>query len=458
MKTKGNFVNLNVNPCKMCMPMGAAIAFKGIESAMMLLHGSQGCSTYIRRHMARHYNEPVDIASSSLSEHGTVYGGSANLKQGLKNVIKLYDPKIIGIATTCLAETIGEDIDMILQEFRAEEKILDKRFVPVATPGYGATQFEGYFATIKAVLEYLTEPTEPTEPNNSINIIVPNITPAEIRYIKQVLNLYEVTYNIIPDYSDTLDSPFVDSFRKLPPGGTSLLEVKRMAGAMASIEMSKMTEKSVSPGAYLNSEYRVPLYRCSIPTGLQNIDEFLRLLSSITGKDTPESLAKDRGRMLDAMIDSHKYNSEIRAAVFGEPESVYAAARLCIENGIFPALISTGSKTSKLQELLKEELTVFDEAPVILDDTDFETIRDKVKSLGINLLIGHSDGKFITERDGIPLVRYGYPITDRIGGQRLMFCGYEGSTMFLDLITNTYLEQKYSTYRSKMIDKYAIQQ
>ena len=68
-----NFADLNVNPCKMCVPMGAVTAFYGIRKCMSILHGSQGCSTYIRRHMATHYNEPVDIASSSLTEQGTVF-------------------------------------------------------------------------------------------------------------------------------------------------------------------------------------------------------------------------------------------------------------------------------------------------------------------------------------------------------------------------------------------------
>jgi nitrogenase molybdenum-iron protein NifN len=60
--------------------------------------------------MTGHYNEPVDIGSSSLSEEGTVYGGEKNLKKGLSNIIKVYNPDKIGVATTCLAETIGEDI------------------------------------------------------------------------------------------------------------------------------------------------------------------------------------------------------------------------------------------------------------------------------------------------------------------------------------------------------------
>ena len=96
-----NFKNLNVNPCKMCMPMGAMLAIKGIENSMPIIHGSQGCSTYIRRHMAGHFNEPIDIASTSINERGTVYGGEENLIKGIENVIKVYEPEIIGIATTC---------------------------------------------------------------------------------------------------------------------------------------------------------------------------------------------------------------------------------------------------------------------------------------------------------------------------------------------------------------------
>ena len=72
--------DLSQNPCHMCMPMGGILALKGIEGAMPLLHGSQGCSTYMRRHIAEHFNEPVDVASSALNEKGTVYGGKANLK------------------------------------------------------------------------------------------------------------------------------------------------------------------------------------------------------------------------------------------------------------------------------------------------------------------------------------------------------------------------------------------
>ena len=70
------------NACHVCTPLGACLVFRGIEGAIPLLHGSQGCSTYIRRYMIGHFREPMDIASSNFSESAAIYGGGANFRTG----------------------------------------------------------------------------------------------------------------------------------------------------------------------------------------------------------------------------------------------------------------------------------------------------------------------------------------------------------------------------------------
>ena len=133
-----------VNPCSMCMPMGSIMAFKGIENSMTLFHGSQGCSTYMRLHLIHHFREPLDVGSSALSERGAVYGGAANLKRGLKNIIQGYRPAVIGLATTCLAETIGDDVPRIVREFEKEEPIaMGVTIIQVSTPSYTGSHEEG---------------------------------------------------------------------------------------------------------------------------------------------------------------------------------------------------------------------------------------------------------------------------------------------------------------------------
>lgn len=450
-----NFVNLNINPCKMCMPMGAALALKGIENSMIILHGSQGCSTYIRRHMAGHYNEPIDVASSSLNEEGTVYGGSGNLKKGIVNVIKMYNPDVIGIATTCLAETIGEDIRRIVQEFYEEHKNQGQftqdrvRIIPISTPGYGGTQFEGFYSALISLTKELTRKCEPT---GKVNIIMGNMNPGDVRNIKKLLDSFEIDYTMLPDVSNTLDAPYKKEYKRIPDGGTKVSDIEKMAGAKATLEIGLTIPDKLSPGLYLEKEFGVPLYRCAMPVGISNTDALINILKIILGKETPKELLEDRGRLIDAMIDSHKFNSEGRAVIFGEPEQSFAIGMLCMENGIKPVLISTGAENQKFKDLLESKLK--GEETEILDDTDFDTIRDYAVKLKANVLIGNSDGKVITEKEGIPLVRVGFPIHDRVGGQRKIITGYNGSLNLLDDITNTLLERKYSGYRERMYNDY----
>lgn len=201
---RANYRNVNENPCSMCMPMGGIIPFKGVEQAMVILHGSQGCATYMRRHIAEHFNEPIDVGSSSLNEKGTIYGGENNLKQGLDNLIKLYHPGLIGVLTTCLAETIGEDIERITNEYRTERGLAQLPVIPVPTPGYGGSHTEGYWLAAKKIVSGLVRKT----PKHSrINIIIPHISPADIREIKRFLELMDIDFTLFPDFSDTLDRP-----------------------------------------------------------------------------------------------------------------------------------------------------------------------------------------------------------------------------------------------------------
>ena len=74
------------NPCTVCAPRGACLAFRGVEGALPFLHGGQGCATYIRRFVIGHYREPLDVACSNFNEQAAIFGGGAILRQGVSNV------------------------------------------------------------------------------------------------------------------------------------------------------------------------------------------------------------------------------------------------------------------------------------------------------------------------------------------------------------------------------------
>ena len=145
------------NACKLCAPLGACLAFRGIEGCLPFLHGSQGCATYIRRYMISHFREPMDIASSSFGEESVIFGGRQNLFDGLKHVIEGYHPKVIGIATTCLAETIGDDVHMYVKEFISKErKAINLPYIlHASTPSYSGSHADGYQWAVRAIVDQL---------------------------------------------------------------------------------------------------------------------------------------------------------------------------------------------------------------------------------------------------------------------------------------------------------------
>ncbi|GAB6284959.1 MAG: hypothetical protein STSR0009_11600 [Methanoregula sp.] len=435
---------VNENQCQSCMPLGGVIAFKGIENAMVLIHGSQGCSTYMRLTSVEHYNEPVDIASSSLNEKQTIYGGEANLKKALGNVARVYAPKVIGVLTTCLAETMGEDLDRILMDYVQEQGQISADIIPVPTPSYSGSHTEGFWAATTAIITHYARLTERHE---RINVIVPHISPADIREIKRILSLMGLQYTLIPDYSMTLDRPYGGRYQKIPPGGTRTEDITRMPGAPFTIQFGETCPDALSPGLWLNKKFGVPLISLPLPVGLEATDQFLKILQEFIGREIPKSLATERGWLLDGMADAHKYNAEGRPVIYGEPELVYALTRCCCENGAVPAVIASGSGNNRLALCLEPLLAGLDEQPVLLEETDFAAIEAAVLRSGANVAIGHSGGKFLTERHGIPVIRAGFPVHDRIGGQRILSVGYAGSLAFLDRFTNTLLEKKYTTYR-----------
>ncbi len=453
----GKLVNLNVNPCNMCMPMGVVTAFYGIKKCMSILHGSQGCSTYIRRHMATHYNEPVDIASSSLTEEGTVYGGERNLIQGLLNLIRVYEPEVIGVATTCLAETIGEDLPRMIERFYMEYPEYQQiAIIPVPSAGYSGSQYEGFMKALYCIIKSI--PMDATK-HKKVNIITNQLSPADTRYIKALLKHYSIDYILLPDLSENLDGGYQMQYEKLPKGGTALSDIGRMAGARMTIELSSFVKESDSVGRYLYETYGVPYRSCNVPISLRDNDALIALLMELSGQETSFDIDKERSRYLDAMIDAHKYSSEVSAVIFGDPDFTYGIVRFCVENGIMPVITATGTKCQGFREKIEKELEkLASNYPMdryeILEDTDFATIEEYARELKANVMIGNSDGRRVAHKLGLHLIRRSFPIHDHLGGQRLRSLGYEGALTLLDEITNSIIDEREGNFRERLYDKY----
>ena len=429
------------NACKLCRPLGAALAFKGIEGAVPFLHGSQGCATYMRRYLISHFREPVDIASSSLGEKEAVYGGGPNLKKGILNVMKKYRPEVVGVATTCLTETIGDDADRLVREFKAEFGDLElPEIVSVSTPAYGGSHMEGFHAAVRAAVDQLAADAAPTP---AVNLLPGFVSPEDLRHLKDIFQDFGLPVTVLPDISDTMDGPTLEDYREIPEGGTPVSAIRRMAGAPATVEFGRTLQPERSAGGLLQNRHGVRLFSLGLPIGLRETDAFYAALEEISGRPTPRRHALERGRLLDAYVDGHKYLSGLRAVIYGEEDLVVGLAAFLAEIGVRPVLAASGGGSKRLSAAISAVCgSILTEIPRVMEDVDFHDIVEQARALSPDLVLGNSKGYRVLARElGIPLIRVGFPIHDRFGAQRLIHLGYRGALRLFDAIVNAVLEK-----------------
>ena len=428
------------NACKLCTPLGACLAFKGIEGAVPYLHGSQGCATYMRRYIISHYNEPIDIASSSLSEKHAVYGGGPNLKLGLTNVAAKYRPQLIGIATTCLTETIGDDVRMYLHQYAEDTKgsVGLPTLVHVATPSYAGTHMEGFHAAIRAVVAQLSEGGPLT---GAINLLPGFVSSADYRLLRQIMADFGLDGSMLPDLSETMDGPALVTYEKIQGGGTPLAAIRAMGRSRATIEFGPTLV--ATGGTVLAEKFGVPHHRLGMPVGIRETDAFFHLLEELSGRPTPEKYAKERGRLVDAYVDGHKYVFGKRAVVYGEEDLVVGLCSFLAEIGIRPVLCASGGTSGKLKEAIATATAdTLPELPQVFEGMDFFEISEMAEQLDLDLVVGHSKGYPLAKKLNIPLIRVGFPIHDRVGGQRILHLGYAGAQHLFDTVANAMIEKK----------------
>ena len=167
-----------VNPLKMSQPIGGALAFMGLRGAMPLLHGFQGCTSFGLVLFVRHFKEAIPLQTTAMSEVATVLGGLENVEQAIINICNKAKPELIGICSTGVTETKGDDVDGYIKLIR--EKYPDLKDFPlvyVSTPDFKDAFQDGWQKTVARIVEVLVN-----TPANSARKDMPrvNVLPAAI--------------------------------------------------------------------------------------------------------------------------------------------------------------------------------------------------------------------------------------------------------------------------------------
>jgi nitrogenase molybdenum-iron protein beta chain len=443
---------LTVNPAKACQPLGAVFVAVGFEGTIPFVHGSQGCVAYYRSHFSRHFKEPTSCVSSSMTEDAAVFGGLNNMIDGLANTYSMYKPKMIAVSTTCMAEVIGDDLNAFIKTAREKGSVPAEYPIPFAhTPAFVGSHITGYDNAMKGVLEYFWDGRAGTVdkvarvPNGKINFLggFDGYTVGNIREVKRIFDLMKVDYTILGDNSDVWDTPTDGEFR-MYDGGTTLEDAENAVHAKATISMQEYCTEKTLPMIAAHGQETVAFNH---PVGIEATDKFVMEVARLAGVTIPDALAKERGRLVDAIADSNAHVHGKKFAIYGDPDLCYGLAQFIMELGGEPVVVlaTNGGKAwaAKMQEL-------FDSSPFgagckAYPGKDLWHMRSLLFTEKPDFLIGNTYGKYLERDTGVPLIRLGFPIFDRHHKHRYPVWGYQGAMNVLVTILDRIFEHMDAT-------------
>jgi len=427
---------LRINPCKTCQPVGAMYAALGVHRCMPHSHGSQGCCSYHRTFLSRHFKEPAIATTSAFTEGASVFGGGSNVKKSVKNIFEIYDPDIIAVHTTCLSETIGDDLNTYIQQMDIPE---GKIVVHTNTPSYAGSHVNGFFNMMCGFIKYLSKAT--AVKNGKIGIFPGFVNPGDMREMKRLAKLLKAEFIMFPDTSGVLDAPMTGEYEMYPKGGTTIPEIVSLGDCEKILALGELT--SMEPAIELKRKCEVDFDSLPLPIGIQATDAYVMALSHFSQQEVPAELEEERGQLVDIMMDAHANFDKKSVAIYGDPDTVLGLAAFVLEMGMIPKYLLTGTPnekfTTKANALFEKFGVTGCKAKA---NGDLFELHQWIKNDPVDLLLGTTHGKQIAKAEDIPLVRAGFPIIDRYVHSYMPLVGYRGAMRLLELICNALMDRR----------------
>jgi len=421
-----------VNPLKQSQPLGAALAFLGLKGMIPLMHGSQGCTAFAKVVLVRHFREAIPLSTTAMTEVSTILGGEENVEQAILTLVQKSKPEIIGLCTTGLTETRGDDMEGFLKEIRQRHPELDEMpIVLVSSPDFKGSLQDGFAAAVESIVRELPQKSDRRDacPTQITILASSAFTPGDVQEIKEIVTAFGLKPIVVPDLSASLDGHLEDSYSAITASGTTLTDLRQIGSSLFTLALG---ESMRGAAQILEKQFGIPYEVFGELTGLEAVDKFLQALADISGHSVPEKYRYQRRQLQDAMLDTHFYFGCKRVSLALEPDLLWSTAYFLLSMGTQIHAAVTTTRSPLLEQLPVKSVTIG-------DLEDFEQLA--VES---DLLIGNSHTAAIAKRLKIPLYRQGIPIFDRVGNGQFNKVGYRGTMQLLFDIGNLFLEQEES--------------
>lgn len=408
---------LHVNPLKLSQPMGATLAFLGIKNCMPLMHGAQGCASFTKVLFTRHFNDPIAIQTTAVNDITAVIdGGDKGISEAVENITKKVTPDLVGLFTTGMTETKGDDIKGATLLLKERQKM-----VYVHTPDFEGGLESGWSLSVQNIITQLIEPTTQVKKDKVLLIPNVNLSPIEVEKLKEALELLDLVVFALPDLSDSLDGHLGVKQGALSSGGISVLDIEKLGDAGAVLTVGRSVKKC---GEIFSEKFSqsTHLHFDSL-IGLEASDDFYaKILAYMDEKSIPNSVKRWRARLQDVLLDTHFTLGKAKIVIADEPDSAYAISKALREaGGTCEAYIS---QRSEVQEAFTCKVAI----------GDLEEVEKALPQM--DMLITNYHGERLAHKHHKALLIRGFPNYEQVGIGLRHNILYEGSCAFLCEVNN----------------------
>ncbi|MEA3499206.1 MAG: nitrogenase iron-molybdenum cofactor biosynthesis protein NifN [Campylobacterota bacterium] len=426
---KQNNKPLQINPIKLSQPMGALLCFLGIKNTMPLMHGAQGCASFSKVFFTRHFSDPIAVQTTAVNDITAVIdGGDYSISEAIKNITKKVKPELVGLFTTGMTETKGDDIKGATYLLKDTQKM-----VYVHTPDFEGGLESGFAKSIEAIIEQLVVEKSTIDDKKALLIPNVNLTPIEVEKIKEQISLFGFDTLALPDLSDSLDGHLGLKQGALTSGGITVEQIQELGDSAIVVTVGNSVENC---GVKLiEKNEKITHLHFDTVSGLLKADKFYKELIGFKKLDKPHhTIVRWRKRLQDALLDTHFALGGTDVVIACEPDQILSIATTINEAGANIKAIVTPSKSVSLDKIPCKN--------VILGD--FEDVEDELPNA--DLLISNFHGERLTNKYKKALLLRGFPNYEAVGNQLKNDTLYEGSCYMLFELANIINHHKYGEH------------
>ena len=422
------------NPRGGCVLAGINSVLAAINHVCPILHSGPGCcmqTTAAEQGNSGHkhacFVSGVSLPSSNMLEKEVVFGGVNKLRTTIQGAIEVIDADAYFVLTGCTAGIIGDDIQIVTDEFTEK----GHKVFAIDTPGFAGDSLLGYETVWNTFLDKVIQP-----PREDV----------KAKRARPLVNIFGIVPYHDPYWSGTLEE--ID--RILSKLGIEVNTFFTKHQGIDVVEHCSEADLNIilnpwlfnGPAKKFEKKFGIPSLRFPfVPVGATDTSRFVREVAAALKLDSAlvdKVIAEEEDYVYSYLAQSIGQLSWKRFAVAGDASSAIGLTRYLANDYSFSPILVVITETiyrPEDKERIIQNISQLEyaAAPKIVFASDQWEINQAIlnEPEDISLLVGSTNEKEIGLEKQIQFLNATFPLNDRLVFNRT-YAGYRGSLTFTE--------------------------